>query len=269
MDTTELFDLRDRVALVTGGSRGIGEWIAAGFVAQGAKVYVSSRSEEECRRVEAELSADGGECVALPMDLSTVAGVEGLAAAIAAREERLDILVNNAGAAWGAALGEFPETGWDKVLDLNLKSPFFLTQALLPQLEAAAAIRPAKVINIASVDGLTNNAWETYSYHASKTALIGLTRRLAATLAPRNVLVSAIAPGAFPTKMNRAARDLGDEVAKIVPSGRVGDPEDIAGAAIFLAARAGDYVVGDTLAVDGGVVNARLGPEVDAAGASA
>jgi len=139
----------------------------------------------------------------------------------------------------------------------------------LPQLEAAAAVRPAKVINIASVDGLTNNAGETYSYHASKTALIGLTRRLAASLAPRGILVSAIAPGAFPTKMNRAARDLADEVARIVPSGRVGDPEDIAGAAIFLASRAGDYVVGDTLAVDGGVVNARLGPEVNAAGAVA
>jgi NAD(P)-dependent dehydrogenase (short-subunit alcohol dehydrogenase family) len=269
MDTTELFDLRDRVALVTGGSRGIGEMIAAGFVAQGARVYISSRSEEECRRVEAELSGDGRECVAIPTDLSTVAGAEALAAAVAAREDRLDILVNNAGAAWAAPLGEFPESGWDKVLDLNLKSPFFLTQALLPQLEAAAAVRPAKVINIASVDGLTNNAWETYSYHASKTALISLTRRLAATLAPRGILVTAIAPGAFPTKMNRAARDLADEVAQIVPSGRIGTGEDIAGAAIFLASRAGDYVVGDTLAVDGGVVNARLGPEVNAAGIAA
>jgi NAD(P)-dependent dehydrogenase (short-subunit alcohol dehydrogenase family) len=268
MDTTELFGLRGRVALVTGGSRGIGEMIAAGFVAQGARVYVSSRSEEECRRVAAELSTGGGECVALPMDLSTVVGVEALAAALAEHEKRLDILVNNAGAAWGAPLAEFPEKGWDKVLDLNLKSPFFLTQALLPLLESAAATRPAKVINIASVDGLANNPWETYSYHASKSALIHLTRRLAAQLAPRGVLVSAIAPGAFPTQMNRAARDLGEELAATVPVGRIGAADDIAGAAIFLASRAGDYVVGDTLAVDGGVVHARLGPEVDPAGKS-
>jgi NAD(P)-dependent dehydrogenase (short-subunit alcohol dehydrogenase family) len=266
MDTTALFDLRGKVALVTGGSRGLGEMIATGFVAQGAKVYVSSRSAEECERVAAELSAGGGECVALPADLATVAGAEALAAALGEREAALDILVNNAGAAWLAPLGEFPEAGWDKVLDLNLKSPFFLTQALLPLLEAAAGDRPAKVINIASIDGLANNPWETYSYHASKSALIGLTRRLAAQLAPRGVVVSAIAPGAFPSKMNLAARDLGDEVAQTVPVGRVGDPEDIAGAAIYLASRAGDYVVGDTLVVDGGLIYGRLGPEIDPAG---
>jgi NAD(P)-dependent dehydrogenase (short-subunit alcohol dehydrogenase family) len=265
MNTSQLFDLSGRVALVTGGSRGIGRMIAAGFVGQGARVYISSRSEEDCERTAAELSADGGVCMALPKDISTVVGVEALAEAYAGLEPCLDILVNNAGAAWAAALGEFPESGWDKVLDLNLKSPFFLIQALLPLLETAAADRPAKVINIASVDGMQNNFWETYSYHASKGALITLTRRLAAQLAPRAVLVSAIAPGAFPSRMNRAARDLADEVARIVPVGRVGTAEDIAGAAIFLASRAGDYVVGDTLAVDGGVVNARLGPDVETA----
>jgi NAD(P)-dependent dehydrogenase (short-subunit alcohol dehydrogenase family) len=265
VNSSELFDLSGRVALVTGGSRGIGRMIAEGFVGQGARVYISSRSKSDCVLTASELSVGDGECTALPVDLSTVEGTEALAAAYSERESTLDILVNNAGAAWAAELGEFPENGWDKVLDLNLKSPFFLTQALLPRLEAAAALRPAKVINIASVDGLHNNHWETYSYHASKGGLLTLTRRLAAQLAPRGVLVSAIAPGAFPSKMNRAARDSADAVARIVPVGRVGSAEDIAGAAIFLASRAGDYVVGDTLVVDGGVVNARLGPEVDPA----
>jgi NAD(P)-dependent dehydrogenase (short-subunit alcohol dehydrogenase family) len=258
MDTTALFSLEGRTALVTGGSRGIGQMIAEGFAAQGARVYISSRSAEACEEAAAKINADGGTAIPLPHDISTVDGARELARAVGERESRLDILVNNAGAAWGAPLAEFPETGWDKVMDLNVKSPFFLTQALLGLLQAGAVGQPAKVINIASVDGLANNAWETYSYHASKAALLHLTRRMAADL------VTAIAPGAFPSKMNRAARDHADEVSKHVPAGRVGTPEDMAGAAIFLASRAGDYVVGETVVVDGGVVYASLGTTIDA-----
>ena len=259
---TDLFSLHGRTALVTGGSRGIGRMIAAGFVAQGARVYVSSRKAAACEAVAAELGPD---CIALPQDVSTVAGCRALAAALAEREPALDILVNNAGVAWGAPFESFPESGWDKVMDLNLKSPFFLTQALHAALRAAAsAARPAKVINIASVDGMRLNTWDTYSYQASKAGLIHLTRRMAARLIADRIVVSAIAPGAFASDMNRAARDHGDTVARAVPAGRIGCDEDMAGAAIYLASRAGDYVVGETLVVDGGLMHAELRPSIDA-----
>jgi NAD(P)-dependent dehydrogenase (short-subunit alcohol dehydrogenase family) len=262
MDTDSLFRLDGRVALITGGSRGIGRMIAAGYVAQGAKVYVSSRKAEACEETSAELGAN---CIALPQDISTVEGCKALAAELAKREKRLDILVNNAGAAWGEPFDVFPEKGWDKVMDLNLKSPFFLTQALHDLLKAAASpSRPAKVINITSIDGQRVNPWETYSYQASKAALIHLTRRMAARLIQDHIVVSSLAPGAFPSDMNRAARDHGDGVAKRIPAGRVGVDEDMAGAAIYLASRAGDYVVGETLTVDGGVVNANMGGSIDA-----
>lgn len=261
MDATTLFRLDGRVALVTGGSRGIGRMIAAGFVASGAKVYVSSRKPESCEETAAAL---GPNCIALPMDVSTVEGCRALAAALAEREDRLDILVNNAGAAWGEPFDIFPEKGWDKVMDLNVKSPFFLTQALHGLLKAAAsAERPAKVINITSIDGQRVNPWQTYSYQASKAALIHLTRRVAAELIRDHVVVSSLAPGAFPSDMNKAERDHADGVARRIPAGRVGVDEDMAGAAIFLASRAGDYVVGETLTVDGGVVNASLGGSID------
>ena len=262
MDTTKLFRLDGRIALVTGGSRGIGKMIAAGFIAQGAKVYISSRKAPACEETAAEL---GPNCIPLPMDVSTVDGCRALAAALAEREERLDILVNNAGAAWGVPFEEFPESGWDKVMDLNVKSPFFLTQALHGMLKAgAAAQRPAKVINITSIDGLRLNPWETYSYHASKSALIYLTKRLAARLIHDSINVTSIAPGAFASEMNRAARDHGEQVAKAIPSRRIGEIEDMAGTAIYLASRAGDYIVGETIAVDGGIVNASLGTSIDA-----
>ncbi|WP_028966172.1 SDR family oxidoreductase [Sphingomonas phyllosphaerae] len=261
MDTGKLFRLDGRVALVTGGSRGIGKMIAAGFVAQGARVYVSSRKAEACAETAAEL---GEKCIALPQDISTVDGCRALAAALADREERLDILVNNAGAAWGVAFEEFPESGWDKVMDLNVKSPFFLTQSLHALLKAGARAQgPAKVINITSIDGLRLNPWETYSYHASKSALIYLTKRLAARLIREGINVTSIAPGAFPSEMNRAARDHGDSVAKAIPARRIGTDEDMAGTAIYLASRAGDYVVGETIAVDGGLVHAALGGSID------
>ncbi|MEO6033278.1 MAG: SDR family oxidoreductase [Burkholderiaceae bacterium] len=252
----DLFSLQGRVALITGGSRGIGRMIAAGFIAQGAKVYISSRKAADCEQTAKELS-ERGVCVALPADVSTLEGVNALSATYGAREATLDILVNNAGAAWGETFDTFPEKGWDKVVDLNLKAPFFLTQALMGPLRAAAQARPAKVINIASIDGISVNPQETYSYAASKAGLIQLTRRMALRLAQDNIVVSAIAPGAFASDMNRDARDHGDEIARRIPAGRIGCDEDMAGAAIYLASRAGDYVLGSTLVVDGGVTHAR------------
>jgi NAD(P)-dependent dehydrogenase (short-subunit alcohol dehydrogenase family) len=253
---TDLFSLQGRTALVTGGSRGIGRMIAAGFLAQGAKVYISSRKAADCDATAKALSAHG-ECISLPADVSTLDGVNALVAAFSARESALHILVNNAGAAWGESFDSFPEKGWDKVVDLNLKTPFFLTQALFKLLRAAAQKRPAKVINIASIDGISVNPQETYSYAASKAGLIQLTRRMALRLAQDNIVVSAIAPGAFASEMNRVARDHAEETAKRIPAGRIGRDEDMAGAAIYLASRAGDYVMGSTLVVDGGVTHAR------------
>jgi len=256
MDTTQLFSLKGRTALITGGSRGIGRMIAEGYLAQGARVYISARKAAACDQTAKELSAFG-HCVSLPADVSTLEGAKALVEAYAKHEKTLDILVNNAGAAWGAPYDEFPESGWDKVVDLNMKTPFFLTQALTPMLKAAATDHLAKVINIASIDGITVNPWETYSYAASKAGVIHLTKRMATRLASERIIVSAIAPGPFASEMNKEARDHGDEVATRTPAGRVGKPEDMAGAAIYLASNAGDFVVGSTLIVDGGVTYAR------------
>jgi 2-deoxy-D-gluconate 3-dehydrogenase len=260
-----LFSLKGRVALITGGSRGIGKMIAEGYLASGvSRVYISARKAGPCEATAKELTEKyDGECIALPIDISTVAGCQMLADEVIKREQRLDILVNNAGAAWGAAFDEFPESGWDKVMNLNVKSLFFLTRALAKPLRAAAsAERPAKVINIASIDGIFVNPLETYSYQASKAAVIHLTRRMAAKLIRDNIVVTAIAPGAFQSDMNTAARDHADAVAQRVPARRIGTPEDMAGVAIYLASRAGDYVVGNTIAVDGGVVYATPGLEI-------
>ena len=249
---SKLFSLEGRIALVTGGSRGIGRMIATGLLRQGATVYISARKAEACDATAAELSSIGP-CHSLPADVGTAAGIAALAAAFSARESRLDILVNNAGTAWGAPFDEFPEKGWDKVVDLNLKSPFFLTQALHGLLKAGAATQPAKVINIASIDGQTVNPLETYSYAASKAGLIHLSKRMALRLIEDNIVVNALCPGAFASEMNRAARDEADAVAARIPARRIGVDDDMAGAAIYLASRAGDYVVGTTLTVDGGV----------------
>jgi NAD(P)-dependent dehydrogenase (short-subunit alcohol dehydrogenase family) len=257
MDTKNLFSLAGRVALVTGGSRGIGRMIAEGFIAQGAKVYISARKADACDATARELSAGGGTCISLPMNVASVEGARGLAAAFLSRESRLDILVNNAGAAWGGAFDEFPEEGWDKVLTLNAKTPFFLTQALVGALrQAGSASRPAKVINIASIDGIYLTHRETYSYVTSKAGLIQLTRLMAARLIQDHICVTAIAPGAFASNMNRDARDHAEETGRQIPAQRIGSDLDMAGAAIFLASRAGDYVVGSTLTVDGGVAYA-------------
>ena len=258
MNTLDLFSLQGRTALITGGSRGIGRMIAEGFLAQGARVYITARKAAACDATALELSALG-RCLSLPADVSNAAGIAALAQAYAAHEPTLDVLVNNAGAAWAAPFDDFPESGWDKVVDLNLKTPFFLTQALAPALRAsvAASDRPAKVIHIASIDGLSVNMLETYPYSASKAGLIHLTKRMAMELIREQIVVSAIAPGAFPTDMNRAARDEMEATSRRIPAGRVGQPEDLAAAAIYLASRAGDYVVGETLVVDGGVTHAR------------
>jgi NAD(P)-dependent dehydrogenase (short-subunit alcohol dehydrogenase family) len=256
MNFDNLFSLQGRVALITGGSRGIGRMIAEGYLRAGAKVYISARKATACDATAEELSAIGP-CVSLPADVSTPEGIAELVGQLRQHESKLDILVNNAGAAWGAPYDEFPESGWDKVVDLNMKTPFFLTQALTPMLRAAAGDHLAKVIHIASIDGVSVNPMETYSYAASKAGLIHLTRRMALKLAPERIVVSAIAPGAFASSMNKEARDHADEVAGHIPLGRVGTPEDMAGAAIYLASRAGDYVVGSTLIVDGGVTWAR------------
>lgn len=248
----DLFALKGRTALITGGSRGIGRMIATGFLEQGARVYVSSRKADVCDKTAAELSVLGP-CFSLPMDVSSVGGAEALAKAFAAREDKLDILVNNAGAAWLEPFDKFSEKGWDKVVDLNMKTPFFLSQALIAQLRNAAKSQPAKIINVASIDGLVVNPLETYSYAASKAGLIHLTRRMALRLIKDNIVVNGIAPGPFATEMNKRARDQSDSVAARVPSKRIGRDEDMAGVAVYLASRAGDYVVGITIAVDGGV----------------
>src|SRR5690242_14210208 len=246
----DLFSLKGRIALVTGGSRGIGRMIAEGFLHHGAKVYISARKGGPLEETAKELSKIGP-CIALTTNASGADGAKAMADAFLKHEKSLDILVNNAGAAWGADFDEFPESGWDKVMDLNVKTPFFLTQKLYGALKAAASPQHlAKVINIASIDGVSVNPQETYSYAASKAGLIHMTRRMALRLISDNIAVSAIAPGAFASDMNRAARDYADETAKHIPAGRIGTSEDMAGAAIFLASRAGDYVVGSTLIVD-------------------
>ena len=257
MNLEDLFSLKGRVALVTGGSRGIGRMIVEGFLAAGIeRVYITARKEDELNATADEL---GDRVVGIQGDISTLEGCDALVSAISEKEDRLDILVNNAGAAWGADYTDFPEAGWDKVMDLNVKTPFFLTQKLHSLLTAAAgADRPAKVINITSIDGQRVNPWETYSYQASKAALIHLTRRMAARLVKDHIYVTSLAPGAFPSNMNRAARDAEAESAKRIPSQRVGDKFDMGGTAVYLASRAGDYTIGETVTVDGGVVNAHL-----------
>jgi len=249
----DLFSVAGKVVLITGGSRGIGRMFAEAFVKNGARVYITARKAAVCDATAAELSAFG-ECFSIPNDASTVEGCKALAAELATRETKLDVLINNAGAAWAAPFDAFPESGWDKTMDLNTKSVFFLTQAVAPLLRAAGTkARPAKVINIASIDGISISHLEHYPYGASKAGLIHLTKEMSLWLLKENIVVSGIAPGFFPSDMNKEARDHGDETAAMVPQGRLGEPEDMAAVALYLASRAGDYVVGQTIAVDGGV----------------
>lgn len=257
-----LFSIEGKTALVTGGSRGIGEMIAAGFLANGAKVYISSRKAEVCDETANRLQEQyGGECISLPADLSNLNGIESLVNSLP-DGEKLDILVNNAGASWGEPIDEYSEKGWDKVMDTNVKGVFFLTQKLLPLLRSSATAEdPSRVINIGSIDGIKTGLFDAFSYGPSKAALHHLTRVLAASLVKENIIVNAIAPGPFPTWMLSTGVGGGgdldinwDEVGNSNPRGRVGTPEDIAGLAIFLCSRAGAYTVGETITCDGGAV---------------
>ncbi len=254
-----LFDIEGKVALVTGGSSGIGLMIARGYVEAGAKVYISSRKKEVCDAVAAELSK-AGTCIAIPADLSQEAEAVRLAQEIADREPGgLDILVNNAGANWGAPLAEYPDKAWDKVLGLNVKGVFHLTRALVDSLaKAATAEDPARVINIGSIDGLQTPSMETYAYSASKAAVHHLTRALAKKLAPQKITVNAVAPGPFESKMMAATMETFREfILADSPMKRIGEPEDMAGIAIYLASRAGSYVTGAVIPVDGGMSTTR------------
>jgi NAD(P)-dependent dehydrogenase (short-subunit alcohol dehydrogenase family) len=252
----ELFDVSNKAVVVTGGSRGIGFMIARGFVQGGARVYISSRKAEACDQAAAELSKDGT-CVSIPADLATVEGAQHLADEVAAREPAVHVLVNNAGATWGAPLEEYPDSAFDKVFAINLKGVFHMTRLLLPQLRAAAtADDPARVINIGSIDGIRVPVMESFAYSASKAGVHMLTRHLAHQLVDQNITVNAIAPGPFESKMMAFMLDdpgSRDMVAANVPLQRIGRPDDMAGTAIFLASRAGSYLTGVVIPVDGGI----------------
>ncbi|MFT7394952.1 MAG: NAD(P)-dependent dehydrogenase (short-subunit alcohol dehydrogenase family) [Candidatus Azotimanducaceae bacterium] len=256
LDLTSLFGLSGKVAIVTGGSRGIGYMIAAGLVANGVKVYITARKAAACDAAAAELS-EHGECISIPGDMSTPEGIDAFVAAVTAQEDQIDILVNNAGAAWGAPLGEFPAIGFDKVMDINVKAPFMLTQALLPQLKASGTAEdPARVVMIGSIDGIRVPHGDNYSYSASKAAIHMMTRHMAAHLVGEHILLNSIAPGPFPSKM--MAYMLEDEersefVTSSNPRKRIGTAQDIAGAVIFLSSRAGAYTTGTVIPVDGGI----------------
>lgn len=254
----DLFSLEGKVALVTGGSRGIGLMIARGLVEAGARVYVSSRKASVCEEVAADLSKVGS-CIALAADLQSDEEARRLASELASREPKLHILVNNAGATWGAPMAEYPDEAWDKVMGLNVKGVFALTRAARPALEAAGTAEdPARVINIGSIDGIHVPPLENYAYSASKAAVHQLTRVLASQLAASHITVNAVAPGPFESKMMAATLDkFGEAIASNCPLGRIGRPDDMAGIAIFLASRAGAYVTGAVIPVDGGISTTR------------
>ena len=254
----ELFDVSGKVALVTGGSRGIGEMIAEGYVANGVRTYISSRKADVCAATAERLSARG-ECISIPADLSTMDGVSSLVEKIKEREDRLDILVNNAGANWGETIESFPESAWDKIMTINVKSPFFLTQALLPLLEKAASHEdPARIIFVGSIDGLDVNQLPTFSYGPSKAAVHHLARTLASHLADRHITANAIAPGLFPSSMTAGIiESMGEKIVHGTPLQRVGKAEDMAGVAIYLASKAASFVTGVVIPVDGGLTGAK------------
>ncbi len=256
MPRVDLFDVSGKTALVTGGGRGIGLMIARGLVQAGVGVVIASRKADDLEAAAAELR-EHGDCEAMPADLSTPEGAQALAEAVRAKWPALDILVNNSGATWGAPLEEFPASGWDRVIHTNLEGIFHLTVALLPALRAAAdAEDPARVINIGSVDGIRVPLVETYSYSASKAAVHMLTRHLARRLAGEHITVNAIAPGPFDSKMMAFMLDTPEkraEVERMVPLGRIGRPDDAAGLTLFLASRAGSYLTGTVIPLDGGI----------------
>ncbi len=254
----ELFSLDGRVALVTGGSRGIGYMIASGFVANGAKVYIAARKAEACDAAAAELSQIG-DCISIPADLTTNEGRALLVSELTGREGKLDVLVNNAGASWGAPLDQYPEDGWDKVMNINVKAPFMLTRDLTPLLaEAGTAEAPARVINVGSIDALTVPSVDNFAYGPSKAAVHHMTRVLAIALAPRHITVNAIAPGPFESKMTEwMLENFQSQIEASAPMRRIGRPEDMAGVALYLASPASTYVTGVVIPVDGGISTAQ------------
>ena len=249
----DLFSVAGKVAIVTGGSRGIGRMIAEGFVENGVRTYITARKADACAETAAELSKKG-ECIALPADLSTKEGREAFVAEITAREAKIDILVNNAGAAWGAPFEEYPDEGYDKVMDINVKAIFTLTRDLMPLLKQGASQQnPSRVINIGSIDGLRVSTMDNFSYGASKAAVHFLTKNLALRLGPKGVIVNAIAPGAFQSNMMTATLEkFQDKIESENPLGRIGSPEDMAGLALYLASNASKYMTGQVIALDGG-----------------
>lgn len=256
MRITDLFDVSGKVAIVTGGSRGIGEMIAEGLVMNGVRVYITARKADACDATAERLS-EHGECFSIPADIATEEGIEAVAGAVTEREDKLHILVNNAGAAWGAPLGEFPAGGFDKVMNVNVKAPFMLTQRLLPQLKAAASPEdPARVIMTGSIDGMRVPVGDNFSYSASKAGIHMLARHMAHFMNTDNITVNCIAPGPFESKMMSYMLDdpkIRAGIESSVPMRRIGSPEDVAGAAIFLASRAGSYLTGAVIPVDGGI----------------
>ena len=257
LKTQDLFNVSNKVVVVTGGSRGIGEMITSGFLANGSKVYVTARKEEALVNKAEELSKKY-DCSCIPVcgDISNSEGIDSLVNFLNdAEPDGIDFLINNAGAAWGANYDDFPESGWDKVIDLNLKTPFFLTQKLTPSLEKKGTSEdPSRVVNIASIDGLHVPMMETYSYTASKSGIIHLTKHLAKTLVNRNIIVNAIAPGPFDSHMlGKAVNFDYSFIAESVPRKRIGSPEDIAGLCMYLCSRAGAYTIGETITCDGGL----------------
>ena len=249
----ELFGIAGKVAIVTGGSRGIGRMIAEAYVANGVKIYITARKIEACEQTASELG-ELGECIALPADLSTAAGREEFVTEIMSRESSIDILVNNAGAAWGAPFEEYPEEGYDKVMDINVKAIFMLTRDLLPLLEKnASPAEPSRVINIGSIDGLRVATTDNFAYGASKAAVHFLTKNLAVRLASKGLTVNAIAPGPFESKMmDYMLTQFRDKIETENPLGRIGNPRDMAGLAVYLASPATRYMTGQVIALDGG-----------------
>ena len=265
MDFTKLFSLEGKIALITGGSRGIGKMLLEGYLAAGCeRVYITARKAAACDATAARLSETyDAECISIPANVAELDGIAALVAELGKRESQVDVLINNAGVGWGASIDDFPEVGWDKVFDTNVKGLFFLTQQMLPLLEAGATSDdPSRVINIGSIDGIRTPAFDTVSYGPSKAAVHSITRQLASKLVKRNILMNAIAPGPFPTWMLSTGVGTGgdvegtdwDAVGATMPRGRIGTPEDIAGLAIFLASRAGAFTVGEVITCDGGIV---------------
>jgi NAD(P)-dependent dehydrogenase (short-subunit alcohol dehydrogenase family) len=255
MPSNDLFSIEGKTAVVTGGSRGIGFMIARGFVEAGARVYISSRKKDQCDAAAEELSKSG-ECISVPADVSSIEGIDSLVDSVQSKESELHVLVNNAGAAWGVPIEEYPESGWDKVMDTNVKGVFFLTKAFLPLLRKGSSEEdPARVINISSIEAFKVPAWENYAYPASKAAVVQLTRHLAKRLAPDRILVNSIAPGLFPSRMTNFLFQ-NDEATKAfeqhIPLQRAGQPNDLVGPAILLASKASNYMTGATIIVDGG-----------------